>query len=572
MKNRSYSLAILFAATVVAGAMTSIAFAKPRSQTRGGANTKFDISYAASLDRGPITGRIFIVVSKNNSSEPRFQAGGYPRSVPFFGVDVNALKPGEPAALDASAPGFPINLSELPAGDYYVQAVLNVYTEVHRKDGHVIWVHLDQWEGQHWQQSPGNLVSDVQRVHLDPAAGFNVTLTLSKKIPPVTVPPDTPWLEHVKMQSKMLSEFWGCPIYLGATVLLPKGYEENRARSYPAIYVQGHFGLGPPLPFREQAPPTPETPEQRQARLDRSARETPYEFYQSWTSDDFPRMIAVSFQHPTPYYDDSYAVNSVNNGPYANALLQELIPYLEAQFRISPQPSARVLTGGSTGGWEALALQVQHPRFFSGTWALYPDSVDLRRYQVVDIYRDENAFEIPAGDWAHLDRPALRSRDGQVTFTMRELGRLESVLGSKNRSGEDLAAYDAAWGPVGPDGYPRPLLDRLTGTIDKDVAAYMRDHGFDLRYYLEKNWATIGRDLAGKIHVYVGDMDDYYYNLAVYLLDDFLKTTEGPPAAATFEYGRPMKPHGWQPMTNAAMIRMMASRINQTAPGTVTFR
>ena len=123
-------------------------------------------------------------------------------------------------------------------------------------------------------------------------------------------------------------------------------------------------------------------------------------------------MIAVTFQHPTPYYDDSYAVNSANNGPYADALLQELVPYLEEKFRILPEPRARVLTGGSTGGWEALALQVQHPAFFNGTWVLYPDPVDFRRNQMANIYQDENAFEVPNGDWAKLVRPVSRNSGG----------------------------------------------------------------------------------------------------------------------------------------------------------------
>src|SRR6185503_315270 len=129
-------------------------------------------------------------------------------------------------------------------------------------------------------------------------------------------------------------------------------------------------------------------------------------------------------------------------------LLQEVIPYLEEKFRIVRDPAARVLTGGSTGGWEALALQVQHPTFFNGTWSFYPDPVDFRRNQMIDIYQDENAFEVRQGDWAKLERPISRNPDGQVTLTMREMGRLEAVLGSNNRSGQQIAAFDAAWGPM----------------------------------------------------------------------------------------------------------------------------
>ncbi|MCI0388880.1 MAG: alpha/beta hydrolase-fold protein [Acidobacteria bacterium] len=535
------------------------------------ADMRFEVSYPASLDNGPITGRVFLMISKHNQVEPRLQAGSYTNaSIPFYGLDVQALKQGDKAIIDTSILGYPLeSLNQLPAGEYYVQALLNVYTQVHRKDGHVIWVHMDQWEGQQWNRSPGNLVSEVQRVRLDPATGFNVKLSLTKKLPPVAIPPDTEWVKRVKIQSKMLSEFWGHPIYIGATLLLPKGYDLNASQKYPAIYIQGHFGLGAPFGFTTQPPAIPESAEQRKARLSRSARETGHEFAQSWMSDNFPRMVAVTFQHPTPYYDDSYAVNSANNGPYGDALTKELIPHLEDKFRITADPQSRMLTGGSTGGWEALALQVFHPKFFNGAWILYPDPVDFRRYQMSNAYEDDNAFEMPNGEWGKLIRPLSRNADGQVTLTMRDMSRLESVLGSKVRSGQQIAAWDAAYGPVGKDGYPRPLWDPLTGKIDKEVAFYMRDNGFDLRYNLEKTWSSIGADLIGKIHVYCGDMDNYYLNLAVYHLEDFLKAADQPKSEAVFEYGRPMKPHGWQPFTNAELIHLMADRINKTASAKV---
>ena len=557
---------------IAAGVAVCLSLLLVRSAHTAAAETKFEISFPASLNGEPITGRMFVMISKNNRLEPRLQAGSYQASVPFYGVDVDALKPGANAVIDSSTLGYQVeSLSKLPAGEYYVQALLNVYTQVNRKDGHKIWVHWDQWEGQQWNRSPGNLVSEVQRVRLDPAAGFNVKLSLTKKLPPVVVPPDTEWVKRVKIQSKMLSEFWGRPVYLGATLLLPKGFNQNPSQQYPAIYIQGHFGLNAPFGFTTQQVP-PESEEQRKARLARSAREPGPEFSQAWMSDDFPRMVAVTFQHPTPYYDDSYAVNSVNNGPYGDALTQELIPYLEEHFRLIAKPEARVLTGGSTGGWESLALQILHPKFFNGTWSLYPDPVDFRRYQMSNVYEDDNAFEVPSGDWSKMIRPLSRNADGQVTLTMREMSQLEAVLGSNIRSGQQIAAWDAAYGPIGKDGYPRPIWDRLTGKIDREVALYMRDNGYDLRYNVEKNWSKIGNDLVGKIHVYCGDMDNYYLNLAVYQLEDFLKVADNPKAEAVFEYGRPMKPHGWQPFTNAELVRMMAARINKTSGGLVVMK
>jgi hypothetical protein len=542
------------------------------------AQSQFSISFPAVTHAGPITGRVFVILSRDSSPEPRAQPHPFGRSAPIFGVDVSQLAPGHAAIIDGAVPGFPLNsINDIPVGDYYVQAVLNVYTEFHRADGHVIWAHMDQWEGQQFAESPGNLYSHVQRVHLDRHSGSTIALSLTQVIPLVEVLPDTRWVKHVKIQSSLLTTFWGRTIYLGATVLLPKDYDTHPGVRYPAIYEQGHFGLAPPLDFAENTTPPPSFLKNLLAAYN---LETGPEFFHDWTGPAFPRMIAVTFQHPTPYFDDSYAVNSANNGPYGDAILTELIPYLEAHFRMIPQSYARVLTGGSTGGWESIALQVHHPNFFGGTWTLYPDPVDFRHYGIVDVYADTNAFVFtnqhhgfltPSTDWHHPERPLMRSPDGQPLFSIREYSRWEDVLGSHGRSTDQLEAWEAVYGPIGDDGYPRPLWDKRTGHIDHEVAAYMRDHGFDLRAYLSQHWPDIGPQLVDKIHVDVGDMDNFYLNLAVYDLQAFLDTVSTPPAHATFRYGRPVKGHGWQHATRAQMVREMAAFITEHAPpGTPT--
>jgi len=503
---------------------------------------RFEVSFAPAAHSQPITGRVYVVLSTKDTPEPRLQAGNWRASeTPFFGLDVNDLKPGQTAVIDASTIGYPLrSLKDVPPGDYFVQAMMNVYTQFHRADGHVIWAHMDQWEGQKFDRSPGNLYSEIQKVHLDGSTTAKIELT--KVIPPVEPPPGTAWVKRVKIQSKMLTEFWGHPMYLGATVLLPKDYERQPDRHYPVIYIQGHFGLGAPYGFTEK----PAT----------GRGQAGYEFAQQWMSDDFPRMIAVTFQHPTPYFDDSYAVNSANNGPYGDALMKELIPYLEQHFRLSREPRERFLTGGSTGGWESLALELYHPDFFGGTWTFYPDPIDFRRWEMINIYDDPNAFEVPGFQYVPRERPMMRTAEGQTVQTVRLKSLFEETLGTRGRSTEQYDAWDAVYGPVGEDGYPQRLWDRLTGKIDHNVAKYMLDHGFDLNQYAQRNWSKIGPLVKDKIHVYVGDMDNYALNLAVYLFEDFMKTTD---AHATFEYGRPMKGHGWQPMTNAELVRMMAA-------------
>jgi hypothetical protein len=506
----------------------------------------------------PITGRLFVIIARANDPEPRLQVGGWRSKTELLAIDVQGLAPGATATVDALALGFPLkSIRELPAGDYYVQALFNVYTRFQRSDGNTIFAHMDQWEGQQFNKSPGNFYSEAGHFHLDPLTGYEIRLNLDRKIPTPLPPGDTQYVKHIKIQSKLLTQFWGQPIYLGATVLLPEGYESHPTAHYPVLYEQGHFSLNAPLGFSTE-PSRVETP--REGRIPGA------ELYKRWSGANFPRMIAVTFQHPTVYFDDSYAVNSANNGPYGDAIMNELIPYIEEHFRIIRQPYARVLSGGSTGGWESLALQVMHPDFFGGTWTFYPDPVDFSRYQMVDIYNDVSAFLAPNYDPPIPERPMERTNEGQVDVTMRQMSQLEDVLGSHGRSGQQFEAWEAVYGPVGTDGYPKPLWDKATGKIDTTVALYMRDHGYDLRYYLEQNWQTIGPKLVGKLHIYCGDMDNFYLNLAVYKLEDFLRGTRNPAYGGSFEYGRPMKGHGWTPLNQAQLITVMANHITLNAP------
>ncbi len=276
--------------------------------------------------------------------------------------------------------------------------------------------------------------------------------------------------------------------------------------------------------------------------------------------------------HTTPFYDDSYVLNSANNGPYGDAITRELIPEIDQRFRTVAAPYARVLTGGSTGGWDVLALQIHYPDVFGGAWSLYPDQLDFRNYQFGNIYADSNAFVMKDGSWLPREVPSSRSVEGLTELTVREENQAELVIASRGRSGGQWDGWAAAWAPVGADGYPRSPWDKRTGVIDRAVADSMRARGYDLRDYAERNWTTIGPKLVGKLHVAVGDMDNYFLNLGVYRFETFLESTKepgkGPYFAGTIEYGRPLKPHGWQPWSNQELLRIMKRQIdgNATVP------
>ncbi len=549
-----------FATLLLALAAPAAAALVPTSLTA----QRVSLSFPTTARATPVTGRAFVFIARTDKPEPRLQAGAQRRSEPFFGADVEGLAPGVTVVFDPATPGFPLaSLKDLPPGDYYVQGAILPYTKFARADGHTIWAHMDEWEGQRFNDAPGSLVSAVQKVHIDGSA--NVSLTLGTVLPPVTRPADTEWVQRFTMKSKLASAFWNHDMPLGAVVLLPKGYAANSSRRYPVVYTVGHFSQRAPFGFTFEGCDTPEAPDARAARLARSARETGCEFQQAWTTGKTPEFIAVFIQHPTPFYDDSYVLNSANNGPYGDAITKELIPEIDRRYRTVASAHARTLTGGSTGGWDVLALQVHYPDVFGGAWSLYPDQLDFRNYQFGNIYSDSNAFETRDKSWLPREIPSSRTPEGMTELTMRQENQAEAVIASKGRSGGQWDGWQAAWAPVGADGYPKPLWDKRTGVIDHAVADAMRTKGYDLRDYVERNWKTVGPKLVGKLHVAVGDMDNYFLNLGVYRFETFLESTKepgkGPYYAGSFSYGRPLKPHGWQPWTNQELLRIMAAQV-----------
>lgn len=511
--------------------LINFAFFVPNLNAQLNTKFKFEISFTSEAQSQPITGRIFVIVSKSNEIESRFQTRRA-RSSPFFGANIEQLQPGESSIIDNNTLGFPLNnITDIPPGDYFVQGFVNIYTKFERADGHTIWLHNDQWEGQQWNRSPGNIYSDVKKMYLDPATTGTINLVCNNLIPPVSVPKDTKWVKRIKFESKILSEFWGQPIYLGATILLPKDYEKNKKLYYPVNYYQGHFSLQPPKRFRTEKP----------GENDRRGK-SGYEFYKTWISDDAPRMIYVTFQHPCPYFDDSYAVNSANCGPYGDAIMQELIPTLEKEYRIIRKPWARVLEGGSTGGWEALALQIFYPDFFGGAFGYCPDPIDFRDVEGVHVYDDQNAFYRQI-NWRKTIIPDSRRADGSLILTSQQIQQYELVLGTKGRSGEQWDIWQAVWGPVGDDGYTKLLINKKTGEIDPAVAKYWKEN-YDLRYYLENNWAVVGPKIKNKLFIFTGDMDTYYLNNPVHLFQEFLEKTSNPHYPGYFVYA-PRKVHCW---------------------------
>ena len=500
-------------ALVLAGGGTLVT----RAQSPG--PLRFAISFPAARSVQPLDGRVLLFISDDGKAEPRTQTDQYRANStkPIFGVDVDGLTPGAAVIIDDKIVGWPArSLKDIPPGDYFVQALINRYETFHRADGHTIKMPMDQGEGQHWDSKPGNFYSKPAKVHVDAASGGEIKISMDQEVPPIAPPQDTAQVKYFRVQNDRLTTFWGRPMFLGAIVFLPRGWDSHPNARYPVLVHHGHF------PKDAESDGWRETPPDASARgTVRDSQVAAYQFFKDWNGPKFPRMIHVLVQHPTPYFDDSYAVNSANNGPYGDAITLDLIPMIEKQFRGIGAGWARVTTGGSTGGWEAFGVQVMYPDAYNGAWALCPDPIDFRSYRSVNIYDDHNAYYYEDNPFKRTPKPGYRDYRDHLFSTFEDRNLVELSLGTHGRSAGQHDAWASVFGPVGADGYYKPLYDKATGAIDPEVATYWRDH-YDLRYILQRDWAMLGPKLRGKIHITSGTMDNGYLNNAVYQMEEFL--------------------------------------------------
>jgi hypothetical protein len=485
---------------------------------------RFEVSINRGLITEPQTGRLFVILSQTNNPEPRMTLGRTGVDAPAaLAFDVKHLGPDSIVVLDQISFAFPLtNLAELPTGDYFAQALFDSNTDLRSP------------------KAPGNLYGEPQKVHLALARGGTCKLDLTHQIPAEPLPAETDQIKFVKLESKLLTQFHGRQIFLRAGIILPRDYDREPSRRYPLWVRIGGLNT-------------------RYSTVTRLMAEKS-DFRKTWLANATPEFILLQLDGAGPY-GDPYYVNSANNGPYGDALIQELIPHIESRFRAISQPRARVLSGTSTGGWVALALQIFYPDFFNGAWSSCPDPVDFRALQLINIYDDDNAYADTQGQ----ERPSERDAKGNVTLNMRREVGIENLLGAGDSftlSGEQWGAWNAVLGPRGSDGLPVPLWDPPSGKINHAVAEQWKK--YDLRLLLEQNWKTLGLKLRGKIHIAAGESDNYYLNNAVHLLDQFLSKAD-PPFEGKIVYG-PGKRHGWMDLPLNEMLDEMIAATKSRSP------
>jgi hypothetical protein len=457
-------------------------------------------------EKQPVSGRLLLFAMDAAAAKAQVKQGAvteidanpfHPEQVSIAAENIDRLTPGETVDIDADHMAYPAGWSKLPPGDYLVQAVLDV--------GH---------DYNYLGRTAGDIVSGVVTVHVPDS---NIpTLTLDQ-----TVPSQDPWQlpdsvpaplrqaaldarQHsqlIDFVSPSLSAFWGRPIHMLGHVLLPPGYDPSSNQRYPTVYFTHGFG----------------------GNNDRLVRPMAY-VEAGMASGQMPSMIWVFLDESSATGTHEFA-DSVNNGPWGQALTTELIPYLESHYKMDGDANGRFLNGHSSGGWATLWLQTRYPQIFGGTWSTSPDPSDFHDFTGPDLYAPHaNVYHKPDGTpW-----PLVRDK-GQVLGTFEQFAKMERVLGPY---GGQMASFEWVFSPRGKDGRPEQLFNRDTGDVDPAVVTYWRDH-YDIAYRLQNNWPALKPDLDGKIHLYVGTADTFYLDGAAHHLKAVL---DGLHAQAEFRF------------------------------------
>ncbi|GLQ96616.1 alpha/beta hydrolase [Dyella mobilis] len=490
MRHRPFVLTALLAAGVLAGIG-----AWARQDVQSVPTHRFFHVRLGADETQPVSGRL-LLFAKDAATAKADSKDGTVSEVdanPFHASqtaiaaeDIDRLVPGQTIDIDADRVAFPDAWSKLPSGDYVVQAVLDVHHDYN-----------------YLGRAGGDIESGVATVHL-PTADIP-TLTLDKTAPsedPWSMPDSAPEAlrkatvearahsQLVDFVSPSLTAFWGRPIHLLGRVLLPPGYDAASSQRYPTVYYTHGFG----------------------GNNDRFAGVMAY-VEAGMASGKMPPMIWVFLDESSATGTHEFA-DSVNNGPWGQALTTELIPYLESHYKMDGDAKGRFLNGHSSGGWATLWLQTRYPKIFGGTWSTSPDPSDFHDFTGPDLYAPHaNVYHKPDGTpW-----PLVRDH-GKVLGTFEQFAKMERVLGPY---GGQMASFEWVFSPRGKDGRPEPMFNRDTGEVDPTVVAYWRDH-YDIAYRLQNNWPALKPDLDGKIHLFVGTADTFYLDGAAHRLQAVL--------------------------------------------------
>lgn len=453
----------------------------------------FRAHFDAALRKEPAQGRLVIFLLKDGARlSPRSDpADGpfYDDPQPIYGVDIDALAPGVALEVGRTVAGFPVPVDQLPAGAYRAQAVFD----------------LNQTNSD-WRREPGNLYSEVVAFTKDASDLFTVDLPLTKSVA-VQAMPAAPGLEWFETPSTLLSNFRKHEVSLRAGVLLPVNYDPKQKKKYAAVYIVPGFGG-----------------DHRMANmLLRMGPMSPY-------AGELRKHAFIITLDPESENGHTLFADSANNGPCGRALVEELIPALEAKYPLIPEASARIVTGHSSGGWSTVWLGMQYPGTFGHAFAGSPDPVDFHAFQKINLYEQPNFYTDKQGKDL-----ASNEQNGVVLMTIRQENQWEDARGPRNSSGQQWDSWQAVFGPRDADGRPAALFDPVTGVIDPKIVEHYKR--YDITHLLTENPKRYAPIFAEHIRIIVGGADEWNLNDAVERLREQLADI-GHPMNGTASFGR----------------------------------
>jgi len=495
------------------------------------------VQWPAAQSQAPASGRLLIMfapVTVAPDDDVRRLLTPMTDAIAFFGHNISSWRPGTLQQISLFDSGFPYaRLADLPRGTYRVQASFEPYLSYRRADGHELYLPaiepLEPPDRASLTRTPHRWRSTAEIVHWD---GQQVpgTLVMNNPIAHSATAADTPWIRSLRIRSERLSAFWGRDIFLGALITLPAGYAEHSKAHYPLVVRLSGLPRRPP-DWREAPPDEGLSITSGEWK----AQQAGWENFQYWQASNTPRMIIADLQHPTPYGESSMVINSLNSGPYADAIRYELLPAIEKEFRVLQGGWARFIFGAREGAWSALAWQIRHPQDFNGAFAACPDAIDFRHFGAVNLQQDDNAlFDI--GPHLQVPRPARRTKTGRATALLADVMQWEKALADQSRSQEIWDRWEAAFSPVDQDGYPQRIWHRVSGAIDGDVAEHWyQEH--DLLGLVHRLPPASIEPLRGKLRIRIGDRDEYFMDNAVRSFEASIRQ-QYPELELSVDYGR----------------------------------
>jgi len=444
-------------------------------------DTRFMVSFTQDVSTAPISGRALILLSADTLVDPDI-----PNPMrPFItiGSDFKDLKPEEKWVVDNNnSDGFMSTVNDLN-GAYSMRVILDVDTTSSNL------------------QQAGILFGDMAVVHIQKGESTEVQAIVNQVYPGRKFK-EGKRVKEIRMESKMLSDFFGYPVYIEGCVYLPEFYETDTNRYYPTVFVFPGWGT-----------------------THISASQNGFQHKRYGMSGYSEDKIYVLMNQDCRWGFHVFA-DSDNNGPRASSFVEEFLPWYESEYRVLKGGNARFLVGQSSGAWASVWLQIHYPDQFALAWAGSPDPLDFRNFI------GHNLFDKNASFFHDTNRQLSNAmRSDESTFTHKDWSDLERAMGE----GGQYQSFEAVFGSKDKDGKPSEFFNRNTGKISTKELEHWEK--YDIDRYIRNNAIDLKNKISGKLNVVVASDDSFFLNESVILFVQTMKELGMAANVKTFSSG-----------------------------------